>query len=75
MADDQDRYDDQYEEDVGEEEIYENPVWLKETPFWAVSAILHVILFVILTTIILEKPREETAQLPIKIRPISKKKD
>ena len=37
-------YEDEYDEEVDvDEEIFDKPNWLIEMPYWAVSAILHII--------------------------------
>ena len=43
------------EEEEGEEEIFERPGWLIETPYWAVSAILHIILILIIGGLVMSK--------------------
>ena len=35
------------------------PTWLRETPYWAVSAVLHLLLFAVLLSIITQGPRKE----------------
>ena len=45
--DEYDEYDDEYED--GEyDEVAPPPNWLRETPFWAISAVLHLILIIII---------------------------
>ncbi len=52
-------YDDE-DEDAGEddygdeglEETYERPGWLREMPYWAISAVLHLILVLIMVGIV-----------------------
>ncbi|MEM7231115.1 MAG: hypothetical protein AAF517_03005, partial [Planctomycetota bacterium] len=50
------RYEEEYydDEEYGEEEYEENlakPGWLTETPYWAISAVLHLVLILIIMTI------------------------
>ncbi|MBI4586848.1 MAG: terpene cyclase/mutase family protein [Planctomycetes bacterium] len=74
---DEKNVDPQVDEELEEEqeEVVERPGWLKETPFWAISAILHMILFVILLQFITEVPEPKAPQLPVKIRPVPKKRE
>ncbi len=71
--DDQD-YDDELdgEEEEGTQFI---PTWLRETPYWAVSGIIHLILFVVLFNILTDPPKKTEEQIPIKIKPIAKRED
>jgi len=47
-----DEDDDAGEDEYGDEEIYERPGWLREMPYWAISAVLHLILVLILVGIV-----------------------
>ena len=39
----------------GEEELFDKPGWLTEMPYWAVSAILHIILILIIGGLVLSQ--------------------
>ena len=68
-------YDDEYDEEIDGEEDHFIPAWLRETPYWAVSALLHVVLFAILLVIFTDPPSIKEDQVPINIKPIPKKED
>ena len=51
-----DDYENEYDEEMdGEEELFDKPGWLTEMPYWAVSAILHIILILIIGAIVMGK--------------------
>ncbi len=68
-------YEDEYDEEIEGEEDHFIPAWLRETPYWAVSALLHVVLFAILLVIFTDPPSIKEDQVPINIKPIPKKED
>ena len=46
----------EYDEEMeGEEELFDKPGWLTEMPYWAVSAILHIILILIIGGLVLSR--------------------
>ena len=46
----------EYDEEMeGEEELFDKPGWLTEMPYWAVSAILHIILILIIGGLVLSQ--------------------
>ena len=53
----QEEYDEEeYDEEMeGEEEVFDKPGWLTEMPYWAVSAILHIILILIIGGLVLSQ--------------------
>jgi len=53
----QEEYDEEeYDEEMeGEEELFDKPGWLTEMPYWAVSAILHIILILIIGGLVLSR--------------------
>ena len=74
--DDYEDYNDGYDDDEQPaEELAQSPPWLREMPFWAGSAVLHLILFAFLFGQLVESKAPEKTHLPIKIRPAKKKKD
>mgnify|MGYP003310886454 CR=1 FL=1 len=49
-------YEEEYDEEMeGEEELFDKPGWLTEMPYWAVSAILHIILILIIGGLVLSR--------------------
>ena len=49
-------HEEEYDEEVeGEEELFDKPGWLTEMPYWAVSAILHIILILIIGGLVLSQ--------------------
>ncbi len=54
-----------YEED---EQAFSIPQWLRDTPYWAVSAALHVVLFAILLVIFTSPPNVKEDLVPISIK-------
>ena len=58
-------------EDGGEgegEEIYSKPAYLSEMPYWAISALLHLVLMLILVGVIVSHKKEEKRSLPVSMR-------
>ena len=47
-------YDDgeEYAGEDEEQEEFEKPAWLREMPYWAISAVLHLILVLILVSVV-----------------------
>jgi len=51
-----DDYENEYDEEMdGEEELFDRPNWLTEMPYWAVSAILHIILILIIGGLVMSR--------------------
>ncbi|MBL06150.1 MAG: prenyltransferase/squalene oxidase repeat-containing protein [Planctomycetota bacterium] len=56
-------------EDGGEgEEIYSKPAYLSEMPYWAISALLHLVLMLILVGMVISHKKEEKLSLPVSMR-------
>ena len=68
-----DEYEDGYDEEE-EEEFRYIPSWLRDAPYWAISTVMHLILFAILYSILLDMPPPEKKQQPIKIKPAPEQK-
>ena len=59
------------EDDEGVEEVYERPGWLREMPYWAISAVLHLILVLIMVAVVVyeEKPKKEEIDITVRQKP------
>ena len=56
-------------EDVeGGEEVFARPAFLTEMPYWAVSAVLHVVLLFILVGMVISQREEKKASPPVSMR-------
>ena len=61
-------YDDEdYEEEEGDEE-YERPAWLTDMPYWAISAVVHLILVMLLVAFVVEEAKAPSDEIPITVR-------
>ena len=63
-------YEDEYDEEVDvDEEIFDKPNWLIEMPYWAVSAILHIIVILVIGSFIFaEQAAKEEKNVAMEIR-------
>jgi len=62
-------------EDDAEEEFeaqLEKPKWLRDMPFWAVSALLHLVLLLVLLGYVVETRQEPEPEVQITVRPPEK---
>ena len=55
-------YEDEYYDEDGLQEIYEKPAWLRNMPAFAVSAVLHLILIVIVGFVIMHKSTKKKTE-------------
>ncbi len=60
--------DDVYQDEDEYDEEYDRPQWLRETPYWAISAVLHLILVLILVAIVIEVEQPKKEQVAIQMR-------
>jgi len=67
-------YDDQEHEEEESGTFHYIPGWLRDTPYWMLSTVLHLILFAVLYSILLEVRIDDKEQQPIKIKPAPQKK-
>ncbi len=58
--------------DGDENVVYERPRWLTETPYWAISAVLHLALVLVLLAILLPEKEKEPPAPAITVRPPQK---
>jgi len=70
-----DDYEEEYEEGYeGEEEEglpepMERPQWLQDMPFWALSALLHLVLFIVFLNMVTEAPQKDDKESTVVMRP------
>ena len=59
---------DDYEGEDGSQEEFEKPAWLREMPYWAISAVLHLILVLIMVAVVVyeEKPKKEEIDITVR---------
>ena len=66
-------YDDgeEYAGDDEEQEEFEKPAWLREMPYWAISAVLHLILVLIMVAVVVyeEGPKKEEIDIIVRQKP------
>ncbi|MEE3199703.1 MAG: hypothetical protein VX254_06690 [Planctomycetota bacterium] len=63
-------YEDEFDEEVDvDEEIFDKPNWLMEMPYWAVSAILHIIVILVIGSFIFaEQAAQKEKNVAMEIR-------
>jgi hypothetical protein len=73
-----DQYGDEFEDPQAgeglEEELYEKPEWLRNMPYWAGSAILHLILIIVVGTLLAERAAKKAEERTVPIVVSSEKK-
>ena len=69
MANEDDEYD--YEGEDDQEEVlesFEKPQWLRNMPYWALSAFLHLVLLMIFVNVIVDSGKGDEQAVPIEVR-------
>ncbi len=54
-------------EEESVDDVLVQPPWLRDMPYWALSAILHVILLLVIVDIVVSRDRKEPEQAPVRI--------
>ena len=64
------RHDDVRQEDLEEatRTRIEKPAWLRDTPYWAISALFHLILLLVFVTVVMSVEQEEKDETKITLR-------
>lgn len=66
-----DEHEHDYEGEDGQEEVqetYEKPQWLRNMPYWALSAFLHLLLLVIFVNVVVDSGKDDEEAIPIEVR-------